>query len=181
MQVLTSALLGLLFMTGASVADASSTTAVVLPHYTVGMTAYNAVASQTDGSPDITASGAYSDPNVVAARSQDLASQLPFGTVIAIEAATSSPNCGYDKVGQLIGLRVIADTMNAKMHNKVDILLPPKETTASGKTNNPAIILGQCKDVTIKVVGHVDVSNMPQSQAELASDLDSSDGVAIAK
>jgi 3D (Asp-Asp-Asp) domain-containing protein len=181
MQVLTSALLGLLFITGTATADASSTPVVAAPEYTVGMTAYNAVSSQTDGSPDITASGAYSDPDVVAARSQDLASELPFGTVIEIEAATSSPDCGYEHVGQLIGLRVIADTMNAKMHNKVDILLPQKETTASGKTNNPAIILGQCKDVTIKVVGHVDISNMPQDQTELATDLNSSGELAVAK
>jgi len=182
MQVLTSALLGFLFVTGTATADASSTApSQNIPTYTVGMTAYNAVASQTDGTPDITASGAFSDPDVVAARSQDLASELPFGSVIAIEAATSSPDCGYDKVGQLIGLRVIADTMNAKEHNKIDVLLPQKFTTTTGKTANPAIILGSCKDVTIQVVGHVDVSNIPITQAGLAAAIDPSATLAVAK
>jgi hypothetical protein len=101
--------------------------------------------------------------------------------VIAIEAATSSPDCGYDKVGQLIGLRVIADTMNAKEHNKVDILLPQKTTNANGKTENPAVILGVCKDVTIQVVGHVDIASIPGTQAELADALQSSGELAVAK
>jgi 3D (Asp-Asp-Asp) domain-containing protein len=182
MQVLTSALMGFLFVTGTAAADASSTAPVInYPTYTVGMTAYNAVPSQTDGTPDITASGAYSDPDVVAARSQDLASVLPFGAIIEVDAATSSVNCGYDKVGQIIGYRVIADTMNAKEHNKVDILMPQTFTTLSGKTANPAIILGSCKDVTIKVVGYVNISNIPKTQSELASLVDSSADLAVAK
>src|SRR5271154_3048531 len=126
MQVLTSALMGLLFMTGAATADASSTTPVG-PSYSVDMTAYNAVPEQTSSHPNITASGAFSDPDVVAARSQDLGTELPFGTVIEVDAATSSPNCGYNVVGQQIGLRVIADAMNIKMHNRIDILLPLNE------------------------------------------------------
>ena len=139
------------------------------------MTAYNATAAQTDGTPDITASGAFSDPSIVAARSQDLASELPFGTVIEIESATSSLSCGYKSVGEDIGLRVIADSMNAIEHDKIDILMPQKETTVSGKTENPAIVLGVCKDVTIKVVGqHRDISDIPTIQAELASAVDSS-------
>ena len=166
-------------MTGAATADASTTPP--LPSYTVGMTAYNAVASQTDGTPDITASGAFSDPSIIAARSQDLAAELPFGTVIAIEAATSSPDCGYDKVGQLIGLRVIADNMNAKEHNKVDIMMPQKVTTAAGKTENPAIIIGVCKKVTIQDVGHVDMATIPTTQAELADALQSLGELAVAK
>jgi 3D (Asp-Asp-Asp) domain-containing protein len=179
MQVFTSALMGFLFMTGAASADASTTPP--LPTYTVSMTAYNAVASQTDGSPNVTASGALSDPSIMAARSEDLAGDLPFGTVIAIEAATSSPNCGYNKVGQLIGLRVIADAMNPKMKNKVDIMFPQKAVTPSGKTENPAITLGICKDVTIQVIGHIDPSNMPHTQDELAAALGRTSDLAVAK
>src|SRR3989344_3796760 len=85
-----------------------------LPTYQVRMTGYNAVAAQTDSDPEITASGAYADPDIIAARSRDLADELPFGTVIAVTAASSSPECGYDLVDNLIGLRVIADTMNAR-------------------------------------------------------------------
>lgn len=132
------------------------------PTYQVGMTAYNAVPEQTDGSPDVTASGVYADPDLIAARSRDLADQLPFGTVIAVTAASSSPSCGYEKAGELIGLRVIADTMSARMHNKVDVLFErPKD----------ARTLGVCK-VQIAVVGHVDISNMPKDQATLQEAMD---------
>lgn len=146
----------------------------------VAMTAYNAVPDQTDSNPLETASGAYSDPNVVAARSSDLAGKLPFGTVIEIDSASSSPSCGYTVVGKKIGLRVIADAMNSKWRNKIDILLP-QQVTLGGKTMNPANVLGICNNVTIKVVGHVSISNMPHTQDELASDLNSSAEVAVAK
>jgi 3D (Asp-Asp-Asp) domain-containing protein len=181
MQVLTAALMGFLFVTGAITADASSTPKITAPEYTVGMTAYNATIAQTDSDPKITASGVLSNPDVIAARSQDLSDELPFGTVIAIVAATSSPSCGYNRVGQLIGLRVIADSMNVKMKNKIDIMLPQKETLPSGKTGNPAIVLGQCKNVAIKVVGHVDLGSIPTTQSELAAALGSSGEVASAK
>ena len=176
MHLLTTALAGLFLLSGAGSAQAATTSPVlqapIEPAYTVSMTAYNAVKSQTDDDPFITASGAYSNPNIVAARSIDLASKLPFGTVIAIESATSSRSCGYGAVGSLIGLRVIADSMNAKMRDKIDILLPQKETIAKGRIENPALVLGVCKDVTIKVVGHIDTANMPTTQSELADDLD---------
>lgn len=176
-RILVTALLGLLFIPLSTSAGATKDPGTL----SVAMTAYNAVASQTDGDPLITASGAYSDPNVVAARSDDLAGELPYGTVIEIESASSTNSCGYGAVGSEIGLRVIADAMNAKMNNKIDILLPQKIKTASGKNVNPAIVLGICKNVAIKVVGHIDISNMPQSQAEIASDLDSSADLAVAK
>lgn len=181
MQVLTAALLGFLFVTGTAAADASSTPKITVPEYTVGVTAYNATPAQTDGDPEITASGAFSNPDIVVARSQDLASELPFGTVIAIVAATSSPSCGYDRVGQLIGLRVVADTMNARMHNKIDILLPQKETLPSGKIGNPALILGLCKNVTIQIVGHVDIASIPTTQSELAAAIGVPSELATAK
>ncbi|HTR18802.1 MAG TPA: hypothetical protein VMH91_02360 [Candidatus Paceibacterota bacterium] len=181
MHALTTALLGFLLITGAGTADASSLPGINGPEYTVGMTAYNATPAQTDEDPETTASGAFSDPNIIAARSQDLASELPFGTVIAIEAATSSPSCGYDRVGQLIGLRVIADTMNARMHNKVDILMPQEEKLPSGKTGNPALILGLCKDVIIKVIGRVDVATIPATQSGLVAALNAPEKLASAK
>lgn len=133
------------------------------------MTGYNAVPDQTDGDPLTTASGSFSDPDVVAARSEDLADELPFGTVISITpSATSSPNCGFDLVDGMVGLRVIADTMNARMHQKIDILLDSDmKVKVGGKPTNPAKALGVCKDMTIEVVGHVDPKHMPKNQTEL--------------
>lgn len=125
----------------------------------VTLTGYNAVPGQTDDDPTTTASGAYSDPNIVAARSRDLAAELPFGTIIDIEPSSHTGSCGISAVQSQIGLRVIADTMNARMHNKVDVLL---------KTVNAARALGVCK-VTVRVVGHVDIADIPHTQSELAA------------
>src|SRR3989344_1228840 len=50
--------------------------------YSVSMTGYNAIPAQTDSDPYTTASGAYSDTDIVVARSVDLADELPFGTLI---------------------------------------------------------------------------------------------------
>ena len=131
------------------------------------MTAYNAVPSQTDEDPTVTASGAFSDPDIVAARSRDLADELPFGTVITVTAASSSVNCGFDLVGDMIGLRVIADTMHPRMHNKVDILFDTDaKVTVGSKQTSAARALGICKS-TIEVVGHIDLKRMPKNQLEL--------------
>lgn len=139
--------------------------------YNVKMTAYNAVPGQTDSDPYTTASGAYSNPEVVAARSRDLAAKLPFGTVVAISrTAKDTPNCGYTKVKDLIGYRVMADSMNARIVNHVDVLMPVGKTVAveGGRMVNPGIALGKCDQVTVEVVGKVDIKNIPKTQAELA-------------
>lgn len=141
---------------------------VELPSYSVSMTAYNAVPGQTDSTPDITASGAFSNPDIIAARSRDLADELPFGTVIEVVAASSSPNCGLELVKDQIGLRVIGDVMNARMVNKVDILFDTTDTArAGGKTHNTARVLGRCSEVEIRVVGKIDIRDMPTTQKEL--------------
>ncbi len=80
---------------------------MALAPLTTKLTAYNAVPSQTDNNPFVTAIGAFSNPEVVAARSGDLASKLPYGTVIAIErAGADTPSCYYSKVQSQIGYRV---------------------------------------------------------------------------
>lgn len=160
--------MGLLIMSNAGASSLAMEP--VLPTYTVSMTGYNAVPEQTDGDPHTTASGAFSDPDVVAARSVDLADELPFGTVIEIDtdSATSSPNCGLSVVDKHMGLRVIADSMHPRKRNQIDILLPNEKTVrAAGKVVNPAVALGVCKGVTIKVVGKIDIKNMPKNQTEL--------------
>src|SRR5690349_4884131 len=73
------------------------------------LTSYNAVPSQTDGNPLVTAAGVASNPEVIAARSIDLAGDLPFGTVIAIErTGKDSEGCRFNAAENLIGYRVIA-------------------------------------------------------------------------
>ncbi len=137
--------------------------------FTVAMTGYNAVPGQTDDTPEHTSIGAYTNPDIIAARSQDMADELPYGTVIAITAASSTPNCGLSLVTEQIGLRVIADAMNARMRNKVDILFDANKTVrAKGRQMNPALVFGICKKVQIAVVGRIDTKKMPKTQAELA-------------
>ncbi len=143
------------------------------PTLTVKMTAYNAVPGQTDDTPFTTSIGAYTNPDIIAARSKDLADELPYGTVIeVVPASTSTPkdvNCGRQVVHDQIGLRVIADAMNPRITNTVDILLDHKELVQVGKIKrNPAKALGMCKNVTIKIVGRIDTKKMPKTQDELA-------------
>lgn len=158
--LVTAALMGLFVWSPASSIAAvapEAPQAPTYPTYHVAMTGFNAVPEQTDGNPFVTASGAYSDPDIIAARSLDLADELPFGTVIEIDSADPSNSCGYGVVGDEIGLRVIGDTMNARMHNKIDILFGSYKAART---------LGLC-DVTIKVVGRVDINHVPKTQQDL--------------
>lgn len=172
--IFNTALIGLFALSGATgtISLGTPTAAAPIeasyPRYTVAMTGYNAVVAQTDGDPHITASGAYSNPDIIAARSQDLADELPFGTVIEVTAASSSPNCGYGLVDDQVGLRVVGDSMNARMHNKIDILFDTTDTVrAGGKQVNSAIALGTCRRVAIRVVGKLDIKNIPDTQTGL--------------
>ncbi len=135
----------------------------------VMLTAYNALPEQTDSNPSVTASGAPSNPEVVMARSSDLAEYLPYGTIVAVEyAGKDSEGCRFNTVSGLIGYRVIADAMNARMHDKVDVLLDHTETVeVHGKQMNPALALGLCHGVSIRPVGRIKISEMPATQEEL--------------
>lgn len=138
--------------------------------YTVLLTAYNAVPEQTDANPFVTASGAHSNPEVVVARSHDLAGELPFGTIIAIERPEyQDPKaCGFDSVEHLLGYRVVADTTHKRKVNQIDVLLDPMDTVPVRLHEvNPAKALGLCDDVVIRVVGKIAVADIPETQEEL--------------
>lgn len=139
--------------------------------YQVSMTAYNAVPEQTDENPFVTASGMASIPEVVAARSRDMAAELPFGTVIRIErTAKDTPSCRFSEVEHQIGYRIIADTMHWRWTHKIDVLFDQDDTVpVNGRHVNPAIALGHCTGVTVTVVGKVNMKNPPTTQAELAA------------
>ena len=156
------------FPTGNAVAPAI----VATPGHSVTLTAYNAVAGQTDSTPLETASGAFSNPEVVAARSQNLRDELPFGTIIELDGSTvsSGNTCGFDVVAPIIGYRVITDSMNARYSDRIDVLIDTKANfvQTNGREVNAANVLGICKGVTIRVVGHVAVKDIPSTQAGLA-------------
>jgi 3D (Asp-Asp-Asp) domain-containing protein len=167
--------MGFLLFSGGAVAlpaHAMAPEARALPGHAVTLTAYNAVAAQTDSDPLVTASGAYSNPEIVAARSRDLADELPFGTIIEIDGSNASKeSCGYDIVAPIIGYRVIADTMNARYTDRIDILFSMKSnyTLSDGRVKNAGMVLGICGGVTVRAVGHVDINRIPKTQAELAA------------
>lgn len=164
--------MGFVLLSGAVTAGPAQASAPTLPSYTLSMTAYNAVPDQTDDNPFETASGAYSNPEVVAARSQDLADELPFGTIIEIEGpAEPEESCGYSVVAPLVGYRVIADTMNVKFTKRVDVLFDTKAnyTHPDGSVENAASVMGICHGATVRVVGHVRIGKIPKTQAELAA------------
>ena len=169
------ALMGFLLFSGPTPPHAEAAKAPELPRYAVTLTAYNAVAAQTDSDPLITASGAYSNPEVIAARSQDLKDELPFGSIIEVDARNASKeSCGYSVVAPLVGYRVIADSMNARYTDRIDILLGTKAeyaTTDKGM-KNAAEILGICKGITVRAVGYVDIKNIPKTQKALAALID---------
>ena len=163
--------MGFLLLSHGAPAPTKAATPLV-PSYAVMLTAYNAVSEQTDGNPFETASGAYSNPEIVAARSQDLADELPFGTIIELDGpASTQNNCGYNVVAARIGYRVIEDTMNARYTNRIDVLLDTKEeyATANKEMKNAAEVLGVCKGVTVRVVGHIEGNRLPKTQAALAA------------
>ena len=149
------------------------------------MTAYNAVPEQTDSNPFETASGAYSNPEVVAARSQDLRDELPFGTIIEIDGPTSKQNtCGYHVVSPILGYRVIADTMNVRYANRIDVVFGTKDRylLPDGRTMNAASLLGVCTGVSVQVVGFVDISNpnkLPKTQADVVAIVERGNQLAI--
>jgi len=168
------ALMGFLLFSGAVGASAvpALASAPTLPNYAVTLTAYNAVPEQTDSDPFITASGAYSNPEVVAARSRDLKEELPFGTIIAIAGPSEADNtCGFNIVAPIIGYRVIADTMNARYTDRIDILFSTKSNyiMADGRTKNAGNILGICKGASVRVVGYVNPNRIPKTQEALAA------------
>lgn len=139
--------------------------------YSVRMTGYNAVPEQTNEDPTTTASGARSNPDIVVARSRDLAEELPYGTIIEIVTSGEQENpCGLSSVEHAIGYRVVADTMHPRKKNQIDVMFEVNETVKVGKKHfNPALALGICEEIEIRVVGFVDIKDIPTSQFALAA------------
>jgi 3D (Asp-Asp-Asp) domain-containing protein len=137
--------------------------------FTVKLTAYNALPEQTDANPFVTASGAASNAEVVAARSVDLAGVLPFGTIVEVtREGSDTEGCRFGAVEHLIGYRVIADSMHSRKRDQVDILLNHEDTVSvHGKETNPAVALGLCSGVTVRPIGKMKISDIPETQEEL--------------
>lgn len=166
--------MGLFFLSGMP-GTALSAEAPALPAYILTLTGYNAVPAQTDTDPSMTASGSAANPEVVAARSHDLAGELPFGTIVEIVGpAVAGEGCGWSATAKHIGYRVIADTMNTRYHNSLDILFSTNNQflMSDGRTKNASVVLGTCANTLVRVVGFIDISRpsaLPKTQTELAA------------
>lgn len=186
------ALTGLLLLSNAGFADAidrpwtkASAEEPTYKTLSVAMTGYNALPGQTDDDPDVTASGTRPIPGVTAARSRDLAEDLPFGTVIEVvptEAATSSNSCGLAVMGDVAGYRVITDLMHERKRQQIDLVFDTHRTVnLGGREINRATVFGICPDVEIRIVGKVDINNLPQSQMELRHAIGAAPSLAFGK
>ena len=92
------------------------------PTFEVEMTAYTSVASQTDATPNLTASGAEAGPGTAAA-SRDLLERLPYGSQVEVVAVSGEGCSGWVPETPL----TVADTMNARTKNHLDVWLATEE------------------------------------------------------
>jgi hypothetical protein len=78
-----------------------------------------------------------------------------------------------------IGYRVIADAMNPRITNTVDVLMNQHaKVWVDGRMVNPALAVGRCDAVTVTVVGKLAISEIPQTQAQLATIVEGSSELA---
>lgn len=95
------------------------------PTLTVRATGYNSLASQTDASPDITATGTRTRFGVLAASRDLLGSDLPYGSLVRLRdlgthAAGRNPG-RFQSVLDDQNLFVVEDTMHARKRKQVDV------------------------------------------------------------
>lgn len=88
----------------------------------VEITAYSSTAAQTDEAPTITASGAVAGPGIVAV-SRDLLARFPYGSEVEIIGVSGQGCGGWVPKTPL----TVADTMNARIKNHLDIWLETAE------------------------------------------------------
>lgn len=81
----------------------------------VNASAYNSLGSQTDSTPNITATGTRTRPGVIAL-SRDLLRVFPYGTRVTLADPTGKFNSLLK--GRIF---VVEDTMNARKYNSVDV------------------------------------------------------------
>ena len=102
------------------------------------MTAYTSVASQTDATPNLTASGAEAGPGTAAA-SRDLLGRLPYGTRVEVVSVSGEGCGGWVPETPL----TVADTMNARIENHLDVWLETEEQARNwGRCNAVVRVMG---------------------------------------
>lgn len=92
-------------------------------------TAYTSSPRETDATPFVTATGLRTQLGVLAV-SRDLLKLLPYGTQVRLRDLGSVYGRGVGQFNYLFQGRifVVADTMNPRIRNRVDIWLPDQAT-----------------------------------------------------
>ena len=95
------------------------------PTFTVRATGYNSLASQTDSTPNVTATGTHTRFGVLAVSRDLLARDLPYGSIVRLrDLGTYYDGRGegrYQSVLDGQGLFVVEDTMHARKRQQVDV------------------------------------------------------------
>jgi 3D (Asp-Asp-Asp) domain-containing protein len=95
------------------------------PTFTVRATGYNSLASQTDSTPHVTATGTRTRFGVLAVSRDLLSRDLPYGSIVRLrDLGTYYDGRGegrYQSVLDNQGLFVVEDTMHARKRQQVDV------------------------------------------------------------
>jgi 3D (Asp-Asp-Asp) domain-containing protein len=105
------------------------------PRYVLRATAYNSLASQTDSTPHITATGARTRFGIVAVSRDVLSHDIPYGSLIRIRDLGhyySGRGAGrYQSMLDEHGLFIVEDTMHARKQQQVDVWFPALSSARS--------------------------------------------------
>lgn len=100
---------------------------VATPVFTLKATAYNSDPSQTDSTPNITATGAKTQFGIIAVSRDLLDSSIPYGSLVRIKDLGGYYNGrGAGRFQDLLDsqLFVVEDTMHPRKRNQVDVWFP---------------------------------------------------------
>jgi 3D (Asp-Asp-Asp) domain-containing protein len=94
-------------------------------HYTLKSTAYNSHVSQTDSTPDVTATGATTAFGVIAVSRDLLGSSIPYGSLVRLKDLGSyRSGRGEGKFQEVLdsqGLFIVEDTMHPRKLEQIDV------------------------------------------------------------
>ena len=97
------------------------------PRYVLKSTAYNSHASQTDTTPNITATGATTAFGIIAASRDLLGDEIPYGSLVRIrDLGSYRSGRGAGQFQDVLSeqLFIVEDTMHARKADQIDVWFP---------------------------------------------------------
>jgi len=100
----------------------------VYPTYRVRATGYNSHASQTDSTPFITATGARTQPGIIAVSRDLLDEEIPYGSLVRLKDLGNFHNGrGHGKHQDFLDAQdifIVEDTLHWRKRNQIDVWFP---------------------------------------------------------